>query len=883
MALWGFGARLSRVLLTPLDRLRDADPVTARLEHVAWDDGSAERIASAAARGQVVFVLRQRSLVDLLALAHLVRRTPPSVGLAPLGFSSELGLALGSGASDGTPEGLSRALARGASAVLFLRRPPEPLASRAAGRTGGEGDRLLEALLERQRVTTLLGDGPELLLVPLTFVWSARPDRLRQRRLSTLDALVGITDLPAELRAATQLLLDTKRCAVRAGEPLALRAFLEAHEGASPAQVGARLRYSLVRRVERERRAVLGPTEQPTERVLEAVMKSEKLARVIRDLAGRGPTAPLEARARAMLRALAARPDPTALGVLESLADLLARHVFQAIEVDEEGMARMREAARHGTLVLLPSHKSHVDYLLLSWVLRKHSLSVPIVAAGDNLSFFPVGPLFRRSGAFFIRRDFKGDRLYVAVVDAYVRKLLRDGHAIELFLEGGRSRSGKLLAPMLGLLNMVVDAALGAEGTRVFFVPISIAYERMMEDKAFARELLGHAKERESARSLVEVAGVLREQYGRVSVQVGELVELGELARELGVSPSASDGVPPARRRALVTRLAYRVMNEINRVTTVTPGALVATVLLSRGPRGLAHRELVGWALRLATRLAGEGVRLTPTLLPSAGEPSREAALVGALALYAKAGYLDVLEPGRFGLGDDPRAPEARVGEAAIYRAVEAQRVRLDYAKNVSVHVFVERALVATAFLGLARGGSLVSAERLASAVRGLSRLFKHELLFRSGVPFEEVLAQATVRMVADGTLARPYPDAFAEGPGSHGASGAEWLEQDAAIVRNFIEGYRAAARSLKALRKGPMTKKDLALRGLRLGQEMLLRGELERAEAVVRPTLENAYDAFLDEGYLEKREGKLALTPSFDDDDALATIEARVMWQAAE
>jgi glycerol-3-phosphate O-acyltransferase len=410
MALWGFGARLTRVLLSPLDRLRDADPVAARLDHVAWDDASAERVARAASQGRVVFVLRQRSLVELLALAHLVRRTPPSVGLAPLGFSSELGLALGSGVEAPTPEGLTRALARGASAALFLRRPPEPFAARATGRGRSEGNLLLEALLERQRVTTALGQGPEVVLVPLTFVWSARPDRLR---LSTFDALLGLSDLPADLRAAAQLALDTKRCVVRAGEPLALAAFLEGQAGATPSQVGARLRYSLLRRVERERRAVLGPAEQPTERVLEAVMKSDKLGRVMRDLAGRGSTAPLEARARAMLRALATRPDPYALGLLESLADLLTSHVFQAIEVDEEGMARMREAARHGTLVLLPSHKSHVDYLLLSWVLRKHALSVPVVAAGENLSFFPVGPLFRRSGAFFIRRDFKGDRLYV--------------------------------------------------------------------------------------------------------------------------------------------------------------------------------------------------------------------------------------------------------------------------------------------------------------------------------------------------------------------------------------------------------------------------------------------------------------------------------------
>src|SRR5439155_12951099 len=134
--------------------------------------------------------------------------------------------------------------------------------------------------------------------------------------------------------------------------------------------------------------------------------------------------------------------DPGMLRGLEALAEALARHVYAGIDVDREGLERVREAARCGSIVFLPSHKSHVDYLLLSLVLRKNGLMVPVIAAGDNLSFFPVGPIFRRAGAFFIRRSFRGDRLYAAVVDAYIRRLMRDGYAIEFFLEGGRSRTG---------------------------------------------------------------------------------------------------------------------------------------------------------------------------------------------------------------------------------------------------------------------------------------------------------------------------------------------------------------------------------------------------------------------------------------------------------
>ena len=165
--------------------------------------------------------------------------------------------------------------------------------------------------------------------------------------------------------------------------------------------------------------------------------------------------------------------------------------MFSAVEVDEAGIERLRELAKEGTLVLLPSHKSHMDYVLLAWILYRHKLPMPVIAAGDNLNFLPVGPILRRAGAFFIRRSFAGDRLYSAVVDAYVRRLIKDGSPLEFFLEGGRSRTGKLLPPKLGLLSLVVDAALGVPTRTTWFCPVSIGYERFVEEKAFVRELSG--------------------------------------------------------------------------------------------------------------------------------------------------------------------------------------------------------------------------------------------------------------------------------------------------------------------------------------------------------------------------------------------------------
>ena len=289
-----------------------------------------------------------------------------------------------------------------------------------------------------------------------------------------------------------------------------------------------------------------------------------------------------------MLDELAATPDPPTLRGLEIAADTLVDRVYAGVDVDQEGIERVREAAKKGSLVLLPSHKSHVDYMLLSFVLRKNALQIPAIAAGDNLAFFPIGPVFRNAGAFFIRRSFKGDRLYMAVVDAYVRRLIRDGFAIEFFLEGGRSRQGKLLAPKLGILNMVVDAALGVEHRPVSFVPVSIGYERTIEAGSYARELSGAEKKKEDAAALLKLGDVLREKYGRANVQFGQVLDLDELCKQQGIARGA---MPPPKRRALVTRLAHRVMAEINRVTAVTAGSLVATVLLSHGRRGMAARR----------------------------------------------------------------------------------------------------------------------------------------------------------------------------------------------------------------------------------------------------------------------------------------------------
>jgi 1-acyl-sn-glycerol-3-phosphate acyltransferase len=229
-------------------------------------------------------------------------------------------------------------------------------------------------------------------------------------------------------------------------------------------------------------------------------------------------------------------------------------------------------------------------------------MAPPLIAAGDNLSFFPLGPVLRHSGAFFIKRSFKGKKLYPQLVDAYIRKILVEGWNVEVFVEGGRSRTGKMLPPKLGILTMIVDAALKLRGHKeIRFVPISIGYERIVEEGSYVAESEGGDKQPENLQSLLRTPRVLRSRYGRLYLQFGEILSFDEAYAETTALGSEKHGAPaepaheltPPERRALVQRIAHRVTYEINRVTMVTPAALAATVADDPSrKRGIARKDL---------------------------------------------------------------------------------------------------------------------------------------------------------------------------------------------------------------------------------------------------------------------------------------------------
>ncbi len=819
------------------------------------DRGWVEQVRELAAQGTVVYVLRNLNFIDFLALDYLTKQ----FGLPEIRFANDLGLwvlnPMGRGWLNAifpqrarTPaDELREALSIGASAVLFLKRPPSVL-DVAAGASGGrglkQGDDLVQTLIAFQQKSAV-----PILLVPQLFLWTKRPDT-RGTRL--LDMVLGPREWASPVRTIGQFLSNYRHVELKAGEPLNLAESLRSYPDSSDEALSNRLTYTMLRRLERERRSVTGPAAKSPERVRQEILRSPRFRADVGKLARNGKTrGELMEQSLSMLKAMQATPDSATRSLLAVALDRLFHRIYAGIDVDREGIARLRRESKDKSLVLLPSHKSHIDYLILSYAFNDENLPLPLIAAGDNLTFFPMGMIFRRAGAFFIRRSFAGDALYPVVMDAYIRRLIREGFSLEMFLEGGRSRTGKLLAPKFGLLKMIVSAALAVPDRQVCFVPVSIGYERVVD--SYENELGGGEKAKEDAAGLLGATDILRSRYGRINLQFGQILTLEHIRSDLALPPGKLN---PAKQRALVTRLGNRVMDEINRVTAVTPGALTALALLSYHRRGQSHEKLLVRSERLLLTLRRLGARTTPALAASRSETLRAEAIREAAQMFADAELLNVHYPAEVGQKQRGRP---RAGRGAIYTIPEGKRLPLDGSKNIILHFFVERALVSMALL--LPPGPQVQESLARERVQELSRLFKYEFRFRADASFDTIFDDTVNSMIADGDLER-HGSGLGTGPGREQWTGHQWLMTYSALLRNFVESYRVAARGLAGLESGPLELKELVKESLATGRRMYLSGEVERSESVSKPMLENAFAAFQDLGLVQQAGGRLQLSP---------------------
>ncbi|MBR9883363.1 MAG: hypothetical protein GYB21_06770 [Oceanospirillales bacterium] len=301
----------------------------------------------------------------------------------------------------------------------------------------------------------------------------------------------------------------------------------------------------------------------------------------------------VEAQALTYLNTLCADMSPRVVENLYPLFSLLLRHLYPRIET--RGLSQLHALSKTHQLIYLPNHRSHIDYLLISWALYRDRLSLPQVAAGDNLNLPLVGPLLRRGGAVFMRRSFLHDVLYTQLFQRYLSQLLQDSQAFEFFVEGGRSRTGRLLPARRGLLGMTLQAWQDTGSKPLALVPISINYDLCLENSQYMRELAGAPKKQESLAGVIASASNLFRRCGGAYMTIGEPLRL-----------SAGDDIS-------ADAAGMSTLRRINAASVSTPMARLASLMPSRPDTPISRNEMAYRLTSLSSLLEQLGVPIPQT------------------------------------------------------------------------------------------------------------------------------------------------------------------------------------------------------------------------------------------------------------------------------
>ena len=501
---------------------------------------------------------------------------------------------------------------------------------------------------------------------------------------------------------------------------------------------------------------------------------------------------------------------------------VLFRLGYGALHFDRAVLERVYALALRYPVVFLPSHKSNLDHLVLQYALHENGLPPNHTAGGINMNFFPVGPLVRRSGVFFIRRTFKDNAPYKLVLRHYIDYLIEKRFPLEWYIEGGRSRSGKLLPPRFGLLAYVVDAYRRGKSEDVHLIPVSIAYDQIQDVSDYVAEQRGAAKQRESFGWFLNVVRRLRRRYGNIHIRFGTPLSLASTlwAPRPGADPN------PDEQSLTLQKLAFEVCVRINRVTPITPTSLVTFALLSAADRALTLAETHAVVQDLVT--AVQRRRLPTTTAIDLDQP---ADVEAALTALVESGVVKSFTEG----------PEA------VYLIAPDQQLAAAYYRNTIIHFFLNGAIIELALLAVSEAANAPSGARSGAAPPGayalfcqeasrLLDLFKFEFFFPDKETHRDELGAELSLQIAG----------WRERLEGEPQSAASMLRQIRpftayALLRPFAEAYRVVADVLLLQGEQPADDGALLKACLALGKQYHLRRRIRSAESVSRVLFETA------------------------------------------
>jgi glycerol-3-phosphate O-acyltransferase len=341
--------------------------------------------------------------------------------------------------------------------------------------------------------------------------------------------------------------------------------------------------------------ATLGPDISHRRMLVRTLLENKDISKAIEDLSQQDNITPYKATkiAQGYLEEIVADRSYITIQILQRVLTAFWNKFYSGIDVHFS--TQLKQLALSHELVYVPCHRSHIDYLLLSYVIHNEGLAIPYIAAGKNLNMPVIGPVLRKGGAFFIRRSFKGNELYSTVMFEYLASQIAGNMPIEYFIEGGRSRTGRLLQPKPGMLAMTIRAFLKYQQRPIAFIPVHIGYEKMIEGKAYLAELKGDDKKSEtllgSFRSILNIRGF----YGRVTTNFGQAILLNDVLKQQNPGwqdQPYDDSQRPDWLKATVGHTSTLIMQRINESCSVNSINLIATALLAAPNQTMDEGEL---------------------------------------------------------------------------------------------------------------------------------------------------------------------------------------------------------------------------------------------------------------------------------------------------
>jgi len=645
----------------------------------------------------------------------------------------------------------------------------------------------------------------KILIIPTTIFWRKVARRLKSKFKKNV---FGDDRYPSFLQKLLFLLFYCPDTVFESDSCVDLNDLIVEDESHLDKSVKARI-YKKIVRLEK---GIVGPLVRQRERLVRVVLKDKKLNATIDSFVASSGGTKKEylANAKKMLFEISADYRESMVNRFRKILKRIWPKVIEGFWVNEEMIEKYREMSKECPSLILPCHRSHADYLIVSFLFYQYNLMIPYIAAGINLSFFPMGPIFRRSGAYFIRRTFRGEKLYPFVLEAYIKRLLIDGTHQEFFPEGTRSRTGKMLHPKTGLLSFNLNAIREGHVNDILIAPLSVVYGRLLESGAYLKEAEGKSKAKENATGLVKLVKLLGKKFGKVYVNLAQPFYLSRYFADNNINIKNLDD---KEFKKLTIDLGYKFIREIQNATVITPIALASLIVLSDIKKGITIKSL-NIRIEYALKYLGSEEKL-----PGLGKDAFIKELYKAVDYLLK----------------ENKIKSIKIEGKEIYQVDNDERNYLEYYKNNIIHYFLDASFLSLSMLALRKNH--ISIDELFEEYKFLKDLFEQEFVYDSDMVTMDEMLKNMEKLKVMGIIS------IKDNAVSFDSNGALVLKNISGLLMSYVEAYYTVVESYYSISRDH-SKLPPSIFPLILSRGKLLfaMGDIKRKESINKFYYQNGH-----------------------------------------